>query len=196
MAAVGRYESVYEERSAGSRRGRRPAGADIDEGIWGRGEVGERRPLVAMSCAPPARLPMVVDCGSGGGRGGSDSTGGPSRGLLCEGVPLRDETCVTVGDTAASKSVPAHLTECSVHGPGPKLLGHCRRTWIACRRRHGRGRVLVPDHVATATIRQPCPKPPVAARVQSVAAARLYCIARDCARRLDVSWARVLERQT
>jgi hypothetical protein len=119
MAAVGRYESVYEERSAGSNRGKRPAGADMDAGIWGRCVVDNSRSLLVegTSCDPPGRLPMVVDWCWGWARGEGDLGGGERRGgastggssttvVLCEGVWLRDETCVTVGEAAASKSVP------------------------------------------------------------------------------------------
>lgn len=65
---------------------------------------------------------MVVGCwvveergeGDLGGEEGASgaSTGGSSTTVvLCEGVWLLDETCVTVGDTATIQSVPAHRTE-------------------------------------------------------------------------------------
>lgn len=123
IAAVGRYESVYEERSAGSNRGKRPAGADMDDGICGRWVLDNRRSLLLLlfSCAP-GRLPMIIDCcwmeerGEGDlggleGREGASTGGSSTTVVLCEGVWLLDETCVTVGDTAANKSVPAHRTE-------------------------------------------------------------------------------------
>jgi hypothetical protein len=120
MAAVGRYASVYDERSAGSRRGRWPAGADAETGSCGRCDAVEVEGALVLSWlsgGPPGRLPMagcgVVGGGSEGegdlGGGGEDrsgaSTGGSSTAVvLCEGVWLRDEAWVTVGETAAKVS--------------------------------------------------------------------------------------------
>jgi hypothetical protein len=46
------------------------------------------------------------DLGGGEARGGASTGGSSTTVVLCEGVWLRDETCVTVGEAAASKSVP------------------------------------------------------------------------------------------
>jgi hypothetical protein len=121
---------------------------------------------------------MVVGCwgvkergeGDLGGEEGATgaSTGGSSTTVvLCEGVWLLDETCVTVGDTATIQSVPAHRTERIIpaqsywartmfrehraaqqrNSTGHTWRGHCLR--------QRRGRVLVsPDHVAVA-MREP-----------------------------------------
>lgn len=126
IAAVGRYESVYEDRSAGSNRGKRPAGADMDAGIGGRWALDDGRSWAVVSCGPPGRLPMaagwwVVEEGEGdlggevGGRGAS--TGGSSATVvLCEGA----------GDTAAQRSVLVvcqHIVQRQSRS-GPKLLGN------------------------------------------------------------------------
>jgi hypothetical protein len=46
------------------------------------------------------------DLGGGVGKGGASTGGSSTTVVLCEGVWLRDETCVTVGEAAAGKSVP------------------------------------------------------------------------------------------
>jgi hypothetical protein len=51
------------------------------------------------------------DLGGLEGSGGASTGGSSTAVVLCEGVWLLDENCVTVGDTAASKSVPAHCTD-------------------------------------------------------------------------------------
>lgn len=67
------------------------------------------------------------DLGGLFGSGGA-STGGSSTAIvvLCEGVWLLDKACVTVGDTAASKSVPAHRTE--GNNPGRSYWARTQKT--------------------------------------------------------------------
>jgi hypothetical protein len=121
---------------------------------------------------------MVVGCwgvkergeGDLGGEAGTDgaSAGGSSTTVvLCEGVWLLDETCVTVGDPAVSKSVPvpvpAHCTDRIIPARSywaSTTTGSTEqhsnrntreRTWRGRRLRQRRGRVLgSPDHVAVA----------------------------------------------
>jgi hypothetical protein len=74
------------------------------------------------------------------GSGGGASAGGSSATVvLCEGVWLRDEWCVTVGDTAATQSVPrlpAHRTGALIR---PEAIGPVRSREITADLRGGVG---------------------------------------------------------
>jgi hypothetical protein len=155
---------------------------------------------------------MVVGCGWGEERGEGDlgglegsvgtSTGGSSTTVvLCEGVWLLDEACVTVGDTATSKSVPAHRTEGIKSGP-IEAIGQARKdgahadsnatqgnatghTWRGHGPRQRRGRVVVsPNHAAAvaAVAMRESPVEALRSRSAQSGRARLYHIARWSAR--------------
>jgi hypothetical protein len=121
--------------------------------------------MVVDGCWVAERACGEGDLGGVEGSGGASTGGSSTTVVLCEGVWLRDETCVTVGDTAASKSVPAHRTErinparsywaTTRTRPKRSAENHGGPTWRGRRLRQRRGRELVsPDHCAVA-MREP-----------------------------------------
>src|SRR4051794_30443432 len=103
-------------------------------GLWGLSDD-----LSLLSVDPPGRLPMIVDeegLETGGegdldgleGRRGT-STGGSWSSVICEGVWLREERWVTVGETAGgqvSEGLPTHRTEGINPGLGDWRRGEFR----------------------------------------------------------------------
>lgn len=102
MAAVGSSVSLYAERSAGSRRGSLPAGADMDEAMCGRWAALCWAALTLCSWAP-GREPMLMfvagdwACLRERRDGDGDSSGDDGRGA---GDDLETETETSVGGSS------------------------------------------------------------------------------------------------